>query len=40
MQIKSDIKKLKNVPTKLSNLKSEIGKLNVDKLEPFTEAKH
>ena len=31
---KSDINKLKNVPTNLSNLKSKVDKLNVDKLVP------
>ena len=31
---KSDIDKLKNVPTNLSNLKSEVDKLDADKLVP------
>ena len=33
--IKLDIDKLKNFPTNLSNLKSEVGKLDVDKLIPI-----
>ena len=32
---KLDIDKLKNVPRNLSNLKSKIDKLDVDKLVPF-----
>ena len=31
---KSDIDKLKNVPSNLRNLKSKVGKLDVDKLVP------
>ena len=33
--IKLDIDKLKNFPTNLSNLKSKVGKLDVDKLIPI-----
>ena len=34
MEINLDIDKLKNVPTNLSNLKSKVDKLDVDKLVP------
>ena len=33
--LKSNLDKLKNVPTNLNNLKSKVDKLNVDKLVPI-----